>query len=60
MVGDEERPEVDHSTVTRFHFHHPHPNMPTELPYAADAEDSLSYDELQVSLCLLEVFVGLR
>ncbi|KAF9786272.1 mitochondrial fission 1 protein [Thelephora terrestris] len=22
--------------------------MPTELPYAADAEDSLSYDELQV------------
>lgn len=22
--------------------------MPTELPYAADAEDSLSYDELEV------------
>lgn len=27
-----------------------HPKMPTELPYAADAEDSLSYDELQVRL----------
>ena len=24
------------------------PTMSTELPYAADAEDSLSYDELQV------------
>lgn len=24
--------------------------MPTDLPYAADAEDSLSYDELQVRL----------
>ena len=24
--------------------------MPTELPYAAEAESSLSYDELQVSV----------
>jgi hypothetical protein len=26
--------------------------MPTELPYAADAEVSLSYDELQVRISL--------
>jgi hypothetical protein len=26
--------------------------MPTELPYAADAEVSLGYDELEVSLSL--------
>ena len=31
--------------------------MPTELPYAADAEDSLSYDELQVQPHPLDDFV---
>jgi len=39
-------------------IHHPRPKMPTELPYAADAEDSLSYDELQVSPHPLKEFVG--
>ena len=34
------------------------PEMPTDLPYAADAEDSLSYDELQVRPHLLNEFVG--
>lgn len=29
--------------------------MTTEVPYAADAEDSLTYDELEVSLWLLVV-----
>jgi fission 1 protein len=32
--------------------------MPTDLPYAADAEVSLSYDELAVSLCLQDVLAG--
>lgn len=27
--------------------------MPTELPYAADAEESLSYDELEVRVRIL-------
>lgn len=27
---------------------HPHISMPTELPYAADAEMSLTFDELEV------------
>lgn len=30
------------------HHHHQPTSMPTELPYAADAEDSLQYDELEV------------
>lgn len=33
----------DRNNLSPFH------NMPTELPYAADAEVSLSYDELEVS-----------
>ena len=56
-------PQVDHcarssSVFTVFHFHHHHPKMPTELPYAADAEDSLSYDELDVRPHSLKWFVG--
>jgi len=54
------REENRHRSITRpaEPFPHPlpllsllpftHPNMSTEVPYAADAEDSLSWDELQV------------
>ena len=40
--------------LIHFHFHHLHSKMSTDLPYAADAEDSLSYDELEVRLHLLK------
>jgi hypothetical protein len=33
--------------------------MPTELPYAADAEVSLTYDELEVSHSFLSFFFPL-
>ena len=63
---DEEEPQADHHAPGRNQLPHPastptatKPKMPTELPYAADAEDSLSYDELQVRLLSLKWrFVG--
>ena len=53
-AGENRRSITRPATSPLIHFHllHPHSEMPTELPYAADAEDSLSYDELQVRLRL--------
>ena len=51
----------DSSSSSSHSHHHLHlSSMPTELPYAADAEDSLSYDELQVRHPMLMRFWGLR
>jgi len=60
MEGEESHRSISapKSFLTHSHFYQPHLKMPTELPYAADAEDSLSYDELQVWLHLSKVFVG--
>jgi hypothetical protein len=33
--------------------------MPTDLPYAADAQESLAYDELEVSLVVLFYLITL-
>ena len=58
MEGEESRGSITFpNPLIHSHLHQSHPNMPTELPYAADAEDSLSYDELQVCILLLQVFI---
>jgi hypothetical protein len=44
---------IIHPTTSKAHrYLHPRLAMPIEVPYAADAEISLTYDELEVRLLI--------